>query len=96
MWLGAIMSDYPKIALKHSGRYSIYLMTFLAFLFALESDSLNKSGQVFTGIYVILIAFTFLDLSGHYSIPILLSENGLEIDIFFKTIDEDLFFKNIL
>jgi len=61
MWLGAIMSDYPKIALKHSGRYSIFLMTFIAFLFALERDSLKKSGQIFTGIYVLLMALTFLD-----------------------------------
>ena len=43
MWLGAVMSEYPKIALKHSGRYSIFLMTFLAFLFVLERDSLKKS-----------------------------------------------------
>ena len=42
MWMGAIMSDYPKITLKHSGRYSIYLLTFLAFLFVLERNSLKK------------------------------------------------------
>jgi O-antigen ligase len=84
MWLGAIMSEYPKIALKHSGRYSIYLLTFLAFLFALERDSLKKSGQIFTGIYVILMALTFLDLHEKTSIPRLLAENGLHIDLFFR------------
>lgn len=84
MWLGAIMSDYPKIALKHSGRYSIFLMTFIAFLFALERDALKKSGQIFTGIYVILMALTFLDLHGKTSIPALLAENGLHIDLFFR------------
>ena len=47
MWLGAIMSDYPKIALKHSGRYSIYLLTFLAFLFVLERNSLKKKRSDF-------------------------------------------------
>ena len=78
MWLGAIMSDYPKIALKHSGRYSIYLLTFFAFLFALERDSLKKSGQIFTGIYVLLMAFTFLDLHGKASIPGLINDLGLE------------------
>ena len=68
MWLGAIMSDYPKIALKHSGRYSIFLMTFIAFLFALERDSLKKSTQIFTTIYVILMAFTFWDFHGKINI----------------------------
>ncbi len=82
MWLGAIMSEYPKIALKHSGRYSIYLLTFLAFLFALERDSLKKSGQIFTGIYVILMAVTFLDVHGKTSIPGLLNDLGLGIDLF--------------
>jgi O-antigen ligase len=84
MWLGAVMSDYPKIALKHSGRYSIFLMTFLAFLFVLERDSLKKSGQIFTGIYVLLMVFTFLDRYGQTSIPGLLAENGLHIDLFFR------------
>ncbi len=94
MWLGAIMSDYPKIALKHSGRYSIFLMTFIAFLFALERDSLKKSGQIFTGIYVILMAITFLDLHGKTSIPTLLAENGLHIDLFFRGASPSSFFEN--
>jgi len=84
MWLGAVMSEYPKIALKHSGRYSIFLMTFLAFLFVLERNSLKKSGQIFTVIYVLLMAFTFLDLHGKTNIPGLLSNHGLHIDIFFR------------
>ena len=82
MWLGAVMSEYPKIALKHSGRYSIFLMTFLAFLFALERDSLKKSGQIFTIIYVLLMAFTFLDWHGKTTIPGLLVDIGLHIDFF--------------
>ncbi len=94
MWLGAIMSEYPKIALKHSGRYSIYLLTFLAFLFALERDSLKKSGQIFTGIYVILMALTFLDLHGKTNIPALLAENGLHIDLFFRGAAPSSFFEN--
>ena len=84
MWLGAVMSEYPKVALKHSGRYSIFLMTFLAFLFAIERSSLKKSGQIFTIIYVILMAFTFLDLHGKTNIPGLLSNYGLHIDLFFR------------
>ena len=94
MWLGAIMSEYPKIALKHSGRYSIYLLTFLAFLFALERDSLKKSGQIFTGIYVILMALTFLDLHGKTNIPALLAENGLHIDLFLRGASPTSFFEN--
>ena len=94
MWLGAIMSEYPKIALKHSGRYSIYLLTFLAFLFALERDSLKKSGQIFTGIYVILMALTFLDLHGKINIPALLAENGLHIDLFYRRAIPSSFFEN--
>jgi len=94
MWLGAIMSDYPKIALKHSGRYSIFLMTFIAFLFALERDSLKKSGQIFTGIYVLLMALTFLDWHGRTSIPTLLAENGLHIDLFFRGATPSSFFEN--
>ena len=94
MWLGAIMSEYPKIALKHSGRYSIYLLTFLAFLFALERDSLKKCGQIFTGIYVILMALTFLDLHGKTNIPALLAENGLHIDLFFRGAAPSSFFEN--
>ena len=84
MWLGAVMSEYPKVALKHSGRYSIFLMTFLAFLFAIERNSLKKSGQIFTVIYVLLMAFTFLDWHGKTSIPGLLAEYGLHIDLFLR------------
>ena len=94
MWLGAIMSEYPKVALKHSGRYSIYLLTFLAFLFALERDSLKKSGQIFTVIYVLLMAFTFLDWHGKMSIPGLLSNYGLHIDLFFRGANPSSFFEN--
>ena len=82
MWLGAIMSDYPKIALKHSGRYSIYLLTFLAFLYALNRDSLKKSGQIFTVIYLILIALTYLDWNRQFSILKLLADLGMSIDLF--------------
>ena len=42
MWLGAITSDYMKLALKHSGRYSILLLTFIAFLFAFGQRILQK------------------------------------------------------
>jgi hypothetical protein len=94
MWLGAIMSDYPKVALKHSGRYSIYLLTFLAFLFAIERNSLKKSGQIFTGIYVMLMAFTFLDLHGRMSIPGLLNDMGLHIDLFNPSGKLSSFFEN--
>ena len=94
MWLGAIMSEYPKVALKHSGRYSIFLMTFLAFLFAIERNSLKKSGQIFTVIYVLLMAFTFLDLHGKTNIPGLLSNYGLHIDLFFRGASPSSFFEN--
>ena len=83
MWLGAIMSEYPKIALKHSGRYSIYLLTFLAFLFALDRESSKKSGQIFTGIYILLVALTFLDWNGQIRIPGLLSDNP-QVTLFFE------------
>jgi len=94
MWLGAIMSEYPKVALKHSGRYSIFLMTFLAFLFVLERNSLKKSGQIFTVIYVLLMAFTFLDLHGKMNIPGLLAEYGLHIDLFSRGASPSSFFEN--
>jgi len=94
MWLGAVMSEYPKIALKHSGRYSIYLLTFLALLFALDRESSKKSGQIFTVIYVLLMAFTFLDWHGKTSIPGLLAEYGLHIDLFFRGADPSSFFEN--
>jgi len=82
MWLGAIVSEYPKVALKHSGRYSIYLLTFLAFLFALERDSLKKSGQIFISIYVLLMILTFLDQYAQLSIPGLLDELGMKMELF--------------
>jgi O-antigen ligase len=94
MWLGAVMSEYPKIALKHSGRYSIFFMTFLAFLFAIERNSFKKSGQIFTVIYVLLMTFTFLDWHGKTSIPGLLSNYGLHIDLFFRGAYPSSFFEN--
>ena len=94
MWLGAIVSEYPKIALKHSGRYSIYLLTFLAFIYALNRDSLKKSGQIFTVIYVLLMTFTFLDWHGKTNIPGLLSNYGLHIDLFFRGASLSSFFEN--
>jgi len=83
MWLGAMLSDYPALSLKHSGRYSIMLLTFLALLFALDRNSIKKSGQVFTAIYVFLMALTFLDWHGKISVPGMLSDFGLHIDLFF-------------
>jgi O-antigen ligase len=94
MWLGAIVSEYPKIALKHSGRYSIYLLTFLAFIYALNRDALKKSGQIFTVIYVLLMAITFLDWHGKTNIPGLLAEYGLHIDLFFRGSFPSSFFEN--
>lgn len=94
MWLGAIMSEYPKVALKHSGRYSIYLLTFLALLFALDRESSKKSGQIFTVIYVLLMAYTFWDWHGKTSIPGLLAEYGLHIDLFFRGDFTSSFFEN--
>ena len=94
MWLGAVMSEYPKIALKHSGRYSIYLLTFLALLFALDRESSKKSGQIFTVIYVLLMAYTFWDWHGKTSIPGLLAEYGLHIDLFFRGASPSSFFEN--
>ena len=94
MWLGAIMSEYPKIALKHSGRYSIYLLTFLAFLFALDRGSSKKSGQIFTGIYVLLMALTILDWHGLIRVPGLLSDNGLHFDFYFNDGQVTSFFEN--
>jgi len=84
MWLGAIMSDYPALALKHSGRYSIYLLTFIALLFALEKDSLKKCGQIFTVIYIFLMVLTFLDHYTFFSIPGLLKELGIKMELFFR------------
>ena len=94
MWLGAIMSDYPKVALKHSGRYSIYLLTFLALLFALDREASKKSGQIFTVIFVLLMACTFWDWHGKTSIPGLLAEYGLQIDLFSRGASPSSFFEN--
>lgn len=89
MWLGAVMSEYPKIALKHSGRYSIYLLTFLALLFALDRESSKKSGQIFTVIYVLLMNLTFLDHYAQLSIPGLLDELGMKMELFSR---KDLYY----
>jgi len=95
MWLGAIISDYSALALKHSGRYSIMLLTFLALLFALDGNSIKKSGQIFTAIYVFLMALTFLDWHGKLSIPGSLSDYGLHIDLYIKRgSDTSSFFEN--
>jgi len=94
MWLGAIMSDYPGIALKHSGRNSIMLSTFLALLFALDWNSIKKSGQIFTAIYVFLMALTFLDWHGKLNIPDLISEYGLHLDLFHREPAPSSFFEN--
>jgi len=94
MWLGAIMSDYPALALKHSGRYSIMLLTFLALLFALDRNSIKKCGQIFTAIYVFLMALTYLDWHGKISIPGLIYDYGLHIDLFFNGTSPSSFFEN--
>ena len=94
MWLGAILSDYPGIALKHSGRNSIMLLTFLAFLFALDQNSIKKSGQIFTAIYVFLIFLTFLDMKGEIRIPGLISSYGLHLDLFWNGAFPSSFFEN--
>ena len=82
MWLGAITSDYMKLALKHSGRYSILLLTFIAFLFALDSESSKSSSRVFSGIYIILMGLTFLDHYGQVSIVGILASLGMKMDLF--------------
>lgn len=94
MWLGAVMSDYQKIALKHSGRYSIYLITFIAFLFAIERESSKICGQVFTGVYVFLIGLTILDWYGLINIPRLLADYGMHIDLFSRGGTPSSFFEN--
>ena len=94
MWLGAILSDYPGIALKHSGRNSIMLLTFLALLFALDKNSIKKSGQIFTVIYVFLMALTFLDQHGEIGIPDLISDYGLHLESFFRGAFPSSFFEN--
>ena len=82
MWLGAIISDYLGLSLKHSGRYSILLLTFFAFLFALDSESSKCSSQLFSGIYFILMVLTFLDHYGQVSIEGILASLGMKIDLF--------------
>ena len=82
MWLGAIMSEYQNIALKHSARYSIFLLTFIAFIFALDRESFKKSGHIVIGIYIFLMTLTFLDWYQQINIPDLLLANGLSIDLF--------------
>ena len=82
MWLGAITSDYMKLALKHSGRYSILLLTFIAILFALDSESSKSSSRVFSGIYIILMGLTFLDHYGQLSIVGILASLGMKMDLF--------------
>ena len=49
MWLGAIMSEYPKIALKHSGRYSICLLTVLALRFAMDREVVGFDNDLRVG-----------------------------------------------
>jgi len=51
-------------------------------LFALDRNSIKKCGQIFTAIYVFLMALTFLDRHGNISIPDLISDYGLHIDLF--------------
>jgi len=94
MWLGAILSDFPVIALKHSGRYSIMFLTFLALLFVLDRNSIKKSGQIFTAIYVFLMALTFLDWHEKIGIPGLISDYGLHIDLFLRGSKPSSFFEN--
>jgi O-antigen ligase len=69
-------------------------MTFLAFLFAIERNSLKKIGQIFIVIYVLLMTLTFLDLHGRLSIPGLLNDIGLHIDLFNPYGQLSSFFEN--
>ena len=87
MWLGAITGDYMKLSLKHSVRYTIYLLTFFAFLFALHNESTKKNSQVFSAIYIILMVFTFLDHYKQLSIVEILENFGMKIDLFHSGID---------
>ena len=87
MWLGAITGDYMKLSLKHSGRYTIYLLTFFAFLFALHNESTKKNSQVFSAIYIILMVFTFLDHYKQLSIVEILENLGMKIDLFHSGIE---------
>ncbi len=87
MWLGSITGDYVKLSLKHSARYSIYLLTFFAFLFALHNESTKKNSQVFSAIYIILMVFTFLDHYKQLSIVEILQNFGMKIDLFHSGIE---------
>jgi len=69
-------------------------LTFLAFLFALDRESSKKSGQIFAGIYVLLMALTFLDWHGQIKIPDLLTDNGLHIDLWNAHSPVTSFFEN--
>ena len=82
MWLGSITSDYLELSLKHSGRNSIFLLTFVTFLFALDSESSKSSSRVFSGIYIILMGLTFLDHYGQVSIVGILASLGMKMDLF--------------
>ena len=82
MWLGSITSDYLELSLKHSGRNSIFLLTFVTFLFDLDSESLKNSSRVFSGIYIILMGLTFLDHYGQVSIVGIIENLGMKIDLF--------------
>lgn len=84
MWIGAVSSDYTKIALKHAGRYSIYLLTFFAFLFVLDSESSKKCQHIFAGTFIFLMALTFLDWSRQINIIELIGNVGMKIDLFFR------------
>jgi len=82
MWLGAITGDYVKLSIKHSARYSIYLLTFFAFLLALHNESPKKNIQVISAIYIILMVFTFLDHYKLLSIVEIIGNFGMKIDLF--------------
>jgi len=87
MWLGAITGDYVKLSLKHSARYSIYLLTFFAFLFALHNESTKKNSQVFSAIYIILMVLTFLDHYKQLNIVEILQNFGMKIDFFHSGVE---------
>ena len=84
MWLGAVMSEYPKIAIKHSGRYSIFLLTFISFLFAMDVKSSKKIPQIFSIVFIFLMVLTFLDWNRQISIVSIIEELGMKIDLFFR------------
>tara|TARA_B100000700_G_scaffold245593_1_gene274095 strand:- start:107 stop:1357 length:1251 start_codon:yes stop_codon:yes gene_type:complete len=94
MWLGAFTSDYPKVAFKHSGRYSIYLITFFGFLFVLYHEVSKKFYYIFCLVFLSLMSLTFLDWHGIINIPILLENNGMSIDLFQRGNTPTSFFEN--